>query len=131
MADVEASRDDLILNAILRLGGRVLLIDVVVTPASPLPLRRHHSETDCSVHLTTSDLFLWMPPLFSPLAEAIPSSESLPTCRFIFPDSERCAEMTFRQCYWGVTIALSDDTSNALRALRRSESYPQETAFRR
>ena len=50
MADVEASRDDLILNAILRLGGRVLLIDVVVTPASPLPLRRRHSKTDCSVH---------------------------------------------------------------------------------
>lgn len=33
--------------------------------------------------LTTSDVFLWMPPLFYPLAEAFPSSESLPTRRLI------------------------------------------------
>ena len=49
-ADVDASRDDLILNAILKLGGLGFLMEFVVTPASPLPLRRRHSKTDCSVH---------------------------------------------------------------------------------
>lgn len=82
-ADAEASRYDLILNAILNLGGRRLLMELVETLPPLLRFADITQKLIVRYTRTTSDLFLCMPPLFSPLAEAFSSSEALPTCHFI------------------------------------------------